>query len=379
MTSTVSSRSGRKWLQSHLPAVTVFENNSSRLPDTRDDVDLSDLNSVAPTMENLAETPFKVPKVEKPQSGIENIYHQLHGTDDTLAIEHISDLVIPKTEAASGASEHQIVFVSVPNINATDFTIHVPEPKRATVGTAEEIETSVEEPRTDDSAQYVSTAPTSMPESAVVDPSVEENSSENLSAPNFDAPSDQIDQLVTSILERFPLASPAVLLFVSSEGNPHVDETAARVAAALSSRHIGKILLVDGDVDNRRLTSAGGMIESNGLAECIKRGQRWEEKIIAHNHSSFGFMPAGKCDIAGRNIKQQLIKSVAEMKRDFQFVCVSAGSAHSAHAKLWYDCCDGSYLVVSLKSTNKTVAQSSVNELRAGGARLLGCVVTDVE
>ena len=67
------------------------------------------------------------------------------------------------------------------------------------------------------------------------------------------------------------------------------------------------------------------------------------------------------------------------MKQDYQFVCVSAGSAHSAHAKLWYDLCEGSYLVVSLKSSNETYAKSSVKELQAGNARLLGCVVTDVE
>ena len=379
MTSTVSSRSGRKWLQSHQPAVTVFENHSPSAPDKRDDVGPSELNAVVPAMENLAETTFEVPKVEKPQSGIENIYHQLHGTDDTLAIDHISDLVIPETEDVPRASEHQIVFVSVPNINAADHTIHVPTSKRASAEVTEEAEPSVDKSRVDDSAQYVSTTPNAMPETAVADRSVEENSSEDLTAPDFEAPSDEINQLVTSILERFPLASPAVLLFVSSEGNPHVDETAARVAAALSSRHIGKVLLVDGDVENHRLTLAGGMTDSNGLAECINLGQRWEEKIIAHDQSSFGFLPSGKCDIDSRNAKQQLINSVAEMKRDFQFVCVSAGSAHSAHAKLWYDCCDGSYLVVSLKSTNKTVAQSSVNELRSGGARLLGCVVTDVE
>jgi len=79
------------------------------------------------------------------------------------------------------------------------------------------------------------------------------------------------------------------------------------------------------------------------------------------------------------NAKQLLINSVAEMKQDYQFVCVSAGSAHSPHAKLWYDVCEGSYLVVSLKTSNETFAKSSVRELQAGDARLLGCVVTDVE
>ena len=170
-----------------------------------------------------------------------------------------------------------------------------------------------------------------------------------------------------------------MLLFVGTEENPHVDETCARVASAIASRNIGDVLLVDADVNGQRLTNASGLARQTGFLECINRSQNWRQKVVSRNESSFGFLPVGDCEMDRWNAKQLLINSVAEMKQDYQFVCVSAGSAHSPHAKLWYDVCEGSFLVVSLKSSNETFAKSAVKELHAGDARLLGCVVTDVE
>ena len=66
------------------------------------------------------------------------------------------------------------------------------------------------------------------------------------------------------------------------------------------------------------------------------------------------------------------------MKQDYQFICVSAGDAHDNVAKTWSGVCDGSYLLVSLKNSNEKIAESAVAELQTSGARLLGCVVTDL-
>ena len=67
------------------------------------------------------------------------------------------------------------------------------------------------------------------------------------------------------------------------------------------------------------------------------------------------------------------------MKREYQFIRVAAGDAHSSAARMWNDICDGSYLLVSMKNSNESFAKSAVAELQARGARLLGCVVTDVD
>lgn len=351
MTSTVSSPSGRQWLQSLLPATTASETPPANIPDSPAKcIELADLGSLkAPPMNNAAEH-APVPPMTSPTAeaafATQSIYNQLHGTSEAPAVEHMNSIVIPKmntpqpTQPGSNSTDHQIVFVSIPNVSSPSLT-------------------------EDDSVMKV----IEVPDLDTIKAAKESG----------EEPTSEITSLVDSIFERFPLAASTVLLFVGTEENPHVDETCARVASAIASRKIGNVLLIDGDVEGQRLTQASGLAGQTGFLECINRSQQWREKVVSRKESSFGFLPVGDCKMDRWNAKQLLINSVAEMKQDYQFVCVSAGSAHSPNAKIWYDVCDGSYLVVSLKSSNETYAKSSVKELQSGGARLLGCVVTDVE
>ena len=350
MTPTVSSHSGRHWLQSQTPATTAFEQSAPTIPDSPAKcIGIADLSTlkVAP-MKNAvqhAPAPSTTNPAAEPTFATRSIYNQLHGTSQTPAVEHMNSIVLPKMNTSQSIpssvnpSDHQIVFVNIPNVSPCCAD--------------------------DDSKMKVIDAP--------------DLETVKAAAELGQTPTSEISTLVDSIFERFPLAASTMLLFVGTEENPHVDETCARVASAIASRNIGDVLLIDADVDGQRLTDASGLAGQTGFLECINRSQNWRQKVVSRDESSFGFLPVGDCAMDRWNAKQLLINSVAEMKQDYQFVCVSAGSAHSAHAKLWYDLCEGSYLVVSLKSSNETYAKSSVKELQAGNARLLGCVVTDVE
>ena len=351
MTSTLSSHSGRLWLQAHLSANKAGDDLATKIPDSDPKcIGIADLGllNTAP-MKNSAEH-APVPPLAMPSTQAEfatrSIYNQLHGTEEAPAVEHMNSLLVPNmntsqsNQSDASTTDHQIVFVNIPNVSSPVYATDNDQMKVIEVPDLDTIKSAKE---------------------------------------LGDQPTSEISALVDSIFERFPLAASTVLLFVGTEENPHVDETCARVASAIASRNIGDVLLIDADVDGRRLTQASGLVSHEGFLECINRSQNWRKKIVSRNESSFGFLPVGNCEMDRWNAKQLLINSVAEMKQDFQFVCVSAGSAHSPHAKLWYDLCEGSYLVVSLKSSNETYAKSSVNELQTGGARLLGCVVTDVE
>ena len=432
MTSTVSSQMGRRWLTAHRPATTAFEveeGGSAQLEtpaagnidviekpraEASQDTDqavrhplaasfqqilgdtssetinvalsgtLNDSFKNTPAdamLESIAQQPamqnLKVPKptVETPSAtpvarfGTEAIFDQLHGTDGFPPVETIHALELPTVNNPisnanfSSGAEHQIVFVNVPNVADDAQKVMADTSGMKIVGLYDDAESLA-----------------SPSEESTGDPSP---TSTRVDAANSDTTGGEedveINTLVDSIFERFPLAASSVLLFVGTELNPHVDETCARVAAAIAERNVGNVLLVDADVQGRRLTRASGLTAQSGYAECINRDQPWQEKIVSQNGSSFGFLPVGTCDMDRWNAQQLLRTTVAEMKGTYQFVCVSAGSTHAKHSKLWFDVCDGTYLVVSLQSSNETYAQSSVKELQAHGARLLGCVVTDAE
>ena len=168
------------------------------------------------------------------------------------------------------------------------------------------------------------------------------------------------DFLVKAILERFPLDTPAVLMFVGSEKNIHVDETCAKVSTALAQKNIGKILLVDSDIDSCRLTQASGLLGQSGISDAVNKNLPWKTSIYGGAEINLEFLPSGAVPFDQKYAKDSLRRIVHEFKHEYQFICISAGDAHRKSAAAWSECCDGTYLLVSLNSTHETYAKSAV-------------------
>ena len=189
-----------------------------------------------------------------------------------------------------------------------------------------------------------------------------------------------VDSLCEKILERFPLGIPSVLQFVGAEPNHHIDEACARIAARLAERNVGRILLVDSDLQEQALSQASGLSKSSGISDVTNLGADWKSLVYTGDSKELDFLPGGTHErYRHPEEKARLRAAVAEMKKDYQFVLVSAGDAHGLSAKIWNDICEGTYLLVSMKYSNETYAQSAVDALQTSGARVLGCVLTDVD
>jgi len=189
-----------------------------------------------------------------------------------------------------------------------------------------------------------------------------------------------IDSLCDKILERFPLGVPSVLQFVGTEPNRHIDEACARIAARLAERNIGRILLLDSDLQHQSLSHASGLSKSNGISDVTNRGVDWKSLVYSGDAKELDFIPGGTHErFRHPEEKSRLRSAVNEMKRDYQFLLVSAGDAHGLSAKIWNDICEGTYLLVSMKHSNETYAQSAVAAIQSSGGRVLGCVLTDVD
>lgn len=185
-----------------------------------------------------------------------------------------------------------------------------------------------------------------------------------------------IHRLRDAILDRFPLASPAIVLFVGSENNIHTDFASARIAASLANLAVGKILLVD-SCPTKRLSRAYRAVDNCGVSNLLATTDDWQSSIVSFPIGELDFLPAGTSHWEHWGAEARLIQMAAEWKRNYQFILVTAGDAHQPMAKLWTSVCDGSYLMVSMKNSNPEIAESAVTELQVSGARLLGCIATD--
>ena len=197
-------------------------------------------------------------------------------------------------------------------------------------------------------------------------------------APKNGEVSEAIRNVVDQVLQRSNSSIPVILLFVGSEPNQHVDEISARVAAALCDQTESRVLLIDSDAVGKSLTAASGRASESGMTEVIEYNRPWRSSLLRNRSSNLDFLPVGNGSFGRWNQKELLRKATCEMKTEYQFICVAAGDAHGKASKLWSDVCDGSYLLVSVKNSNGTIAKSAVTELKSSGARLLGCIATDV-
>ena len=384
MNQSVTSSMGRRWLSKLTPASTSFGSHAEIVDEQ---------SAHQPLPQSSVTEIVEVTKPSNPSFLTESIYHQLQGIgcSETSAL---NDLEIPTMNPiTSSTPNHEIVFVSIPKLGEdgalagqlTNRANHTPANNAESESGARFEVYPAEVPGVESAPAIASvTAAFASVSGGEFEADVDTGDSTISKVDNTDNTGEisnfvggEVGILVEKIIDRFPLASPTVLLFVAGEPNPNVDETCAQVASALASCHVGKILLVDGDVAGRQLTIAGGMVNQPGLNEAIHRSADWRPLVVSEGSASFSFLPVGTCPTDRWNSDEFLRKVAAEMKQDYQFICVSAGDAHSKHAQLWCDVCDGSYLVVSLKNSNETLAKSAAEELMLNGARVLGCVVAD--
>lgn len=185
-----------------------------------------------------------------------------------------------------------------------------------------------------------------------------------------------IDILVASILEKFPLGDPAVISFVCSEHNPHLELSCFAACRTLASMHVGRVLMVDSTTE-RKLSSIFKMADNHGLSNLLVDSADWEQAIESVTDSDLEFLAAGTSHWEHWGGESELRKLVSHLKKRYQFILVASGEAHSSMAKLWSGLTDGDYLLVSIGNSHPAVAESAISELQASGARLMGCIVTD--
>ena len=188
-----------------------------------------------------------------------------------------------------------------------------------------------------------------------------------------------VEKIVRSIVERYPVGNPGVVVFTGSESNSLIDETCARVAASLSDRKIGRALLVDADIKGQALSIASGIVGQAGVVDVIANGVAWKSTVYGGSTPGLDFMGAGSRQELEDHATPLLRQLVVGLKKEYQFICVSAGKSSELSSQIWNDVGDGTYLLVSLKNSNQTRAKAAVSALRVSGGRLLGCVVTDVD
>jgi Mrp family chromosome partitioning ATPase len=164
-----------------------------------------------------------------------------------------------------------------------------------------------------------------------------------------------------------------VLLFVAVDdgGEPCFSMTELAKSFALVSD--GNVLLVDGDLRCGRL-SKSVCPSGAGLIEAMLGTAHWPEIIHPTTTARVDFVASGHGHIPTLE-RPEFGWSALRPKYRTVLIGVSAADEPETH---WLAArCDGVYFVISRPRTKRRAASAAINGLRACGANVLGCVLTN--
>ena len=170
---------------------------------------------------------------------------------------------------------------------------------------------------------------------------------------------------------------PAVLLFAGVDSASHVTDTLAHVGWLLASRHSHRTLVIDGHASMDSLSHRFLLAAMSGFTDVLEHAS--DERAIHSIVHNLDLLPYG---LGGTPQGMDLCNSASfllhQLRSRYQFVMIDAGSQVSELAESLARICDGTFLVVRLGKTDSVEAHSAVTRLRRAGARVKGCVVTNL-
>jgi Mrp family chromosome partitioning ATPase len=186
----------------------------------------------------------------------------------------------------------------------------------------------------------------------------------------------QFIQLIDNLLERTVPGIPSMMMFTACESTARTGKVATAVAAGLADRNLGKILLIDGNLDEKDLTDSLTNLHTVGLSDVLNRQSSVAESILPTSLDNLFVLPAGIALLARQKTLNTRLASLSdELKDEFRFILIDGGNSRHTTTRTWGGFCESTYLVVTLGSTISEQATAAVAELQSSGARLLGCVV----
>jgi Mrp family chromosome partitioning ATPase len=184
-----------------------------------------------------------------------------------------------------------------------------------------------------------------------------------------------VTELVDRLIRDMQQSKSKVLAFVGmgTSGDSHLPILQA--AMVLAERRSRNVLLVDGDVERRSLSKGLEYGSCPGLGEVIAGKIDIKTGCQPTATKQLLFLPAGQVQsMADVSAAKACEAAIGQLKSDWDCVLIEAGSADGSAAAALAQSSDATYLVIELGAVETNAAQAALARLRAGAARVLGCI-----
>jgi Mrp family chromosome partitioning ATPase len=153
-------------------------------------------------------------------------------------------------------------------------------------------------------------------------------------------------------------------------------DTALHVAALLADEG-GKVLLADGELARRQLSADLDDLQERGLSDLTRENESPGDLLQPTAFSGLAFLPAGSERFADMETSANVLaRSLGQLAAQFDLTLIGGGRCGEAGVAALARICDATYVVVQLGTVEAMQAQQALRDLRATGARVLGCIAT---
>jgi len=186
--------------------------------------------------------------------------------------------------------------------------------------------------------------------------------------------------LADNILSRLPADDGAVLLFTSPDDDRQDPGTLVALAAVLSDRLPGEVLVVDCDFRRGRLADHFGVHPDQGLADVLRGEASWQDVVFRTGTDGLSVLPGANSSAPDGRPPERLdpVPLLDELRRHYRLVLLDGASPAHAQTAAVARWCDGTYLVIRLGRTPRRGARQAIRDIQQGGGRVLGSVLVGV-
>jgi Mrp family chromosome partitioning ATPase len=182
-------------------------------------------------------------------------------------------------------------------------------------------------------------------------------------------------KLQAQINIALPEASSRVLVVTGAQENAGASTIAWWLATCLARTPGRKVLFVDGKLQSPEL---GDDAVTDGFVDVLQGTASLEDAVVALGPGAPDVLGVGHCErFASTNVGRGEVASTFNAMRDqFDYVVVDAPPAGTSPVGLlWAEAANGCFLVIESEKTQRDIARTATDRLRACGANVLGVVL----
>ena len=189
----------------------------------------------------------------------------------------------------------------------------------------------------------------------------------------------QFRRLAANVLQEFPLATGGSLLFSGVSSSCHAAKVAQGVAVELAGMTDIDVALVDVDSREYQLSEEFATHQQVGFSDVLQGRCLLSDALVATEQPNLQLLPFGDRRYGRCSAESTLVCATLSAVREVsRFAIYSGGVETSSLQAVLSRHCDGTYLVVQLGDASREDTSATANFFSRAGARLIGCVATDV-